>query len=378
MRRGMREPSQPSSSRNSRAEAVRQRRSQRVQQRASAAAGRVANPAQPRPVMVRGMLNNQARPLYRQAARSNPRRTFYVAMDSASATGVAGAELRLPAIPLVKPGWRLISGLLALAMLFGIFSVWNSPFFRVQQVSIQGLQRISASDLETILRLQNLSIIEVQPDRVKEEIALAFPELADVQVKVELPNFVTVSARERQPILAWHKGETTYWVDAEGYIFPVRGEAGPLVTIQSNDDIPLVRTAPQPAAAEDEAEAEKEQTAANALVASLGYAPPVHVNRRADMKILNASLQLAKLLPPDTPIVYDQDNGIGWTDAGGWQVYIGKDLEHFEARLATYQAIVRDLENRGIHPDLVSVEHLNAPFFRSSQLEAQRAESEEN
>jgi hypothetical protein len=361
------EPAHTPSSRSNRAEDVRQRRTQRSQQRVSAAAGRVATPARSNPVIMRGILNRQAEPLYRQASSSNPRRTFYIAMDGMRNTGVAGAELRLPAIRLVNPGWRMISGLLACVMLFALFSVWNSPFFRVSNISILGLQRLSSDDLESVIHLDNLSIIEIQPDKVKEEIALAFPELADVQVKVELPNFVTVTARERQPALAWQKGETTYWVDAEGIIFPVRGEAGALVTIHSDDEIPLVRASAGPVVETDEADNAQEQPAIKTLLASMGYAAPTYFDRRAEMKILNASLQLVKLLPEGTQIVYDKRNGMGWSDAGGWQVFIGKDLENFEAKIQTYQTIARDLESKGIRPVLISVEHLNAPFYRASQ-----------
>lgn len=372
--RDFREPRNTFTARSSRSDEVRERRGQRTQRRAGTAAARTANPPAQRPVMVRGVLNQNAQPLYRQAARSNPRRTFYVAMDPA-----AGTEIRLPAIPLVRPGWRAISALIAVVALFAIFSVWNSPFFRVQQISIVGLQRVNAADLEAVIHLQNLSIIEVRPEQVKEEIAVAFPELADVQVQVELPNFVTVSARERQPVLAWQKGDSTYWVDPEGFIFPARGEAGPAVTVVSPDDIPAVQSqaAPAPDAEANPAAQPTAQPAVSGLLAGMGYTTPAYANRRADLKVMSATLQLVKLLPPGTQLVYDKENGLGWTDAGGWQVFIGKDLENFEAKLATYQAILSDLQNRGLQPDLISVEHLNAPFFRSRQMEEQAAQAED-
>jgi hypothetical protein len=58
-------------------------------------------------------------------------------------------------------------------------------------------------------------------------------------------------------------------------------------------------------------------------------------------------------------------------DPNGWQVYIGKDLNQFEAKMATYQAIISELESRGIRPTLVSVEHLDAPFYRSNGANGQ-------
>ena len=323
----------------------------------------------PRPMMVRGILtrnpmNQQAQPLVRRAAHSNPRRAFYVPVGPAD----SGAEMRLPAIPLVNPGWRSISALVVGAMLFLIFSVWNSPFFRVDQVSIQGLERISREDLNNVIHLNDLMIIEVNPEQVKTEIALAFPELADVQVEVELPNYVNVSARERQPLLSWQKGDQIYWIDSDGVIFPVRGEAAPLVTILSDDDIPLAmvpvagQLTPTPSA--------DSLSPAGGMNRDLkaSFSPPTYLNRRADMKILNASLQLAKRVPEGTQIVYHKENGMGWNDAAGWQVYIGKDLQNFETKLNTYQAIVRHLQDQGIQPEIISVEHLNAPFYRAPKI----------
>ncbi len=377
--RGINKPFNEATSGSNRSDSVRQRRTQRTQQRASSAADRIAHPAAPaRPVIMRGVLNN-SQPIYRQAARTNPRRQFYVAMDNARATGVAGAELRLPAIPLTLPGWRAISLLLVLVLAFGLFSIWNSPFFRVSTISIEGLQRLSATDLETVVHLQNLSIVEINPAQVKEAIATAFPELADVVVSVELPNYVTVTARERQPLMAWKNGDTTDWIDSEGYIFPARGEAGPLVTIQSDDNIPLAAEKSEPPAGqEDQSAGEETQKTALPRLNGLSALAPAYQNRRADMKVLNASLQLVKKLPEGTLLAYDKQNGLGWTDPGGWQVYIGKDLENFEAKLKTYQTIVQDLQNQGIHPELVSVEHLNAPFYRANEQAAADSTGQDN
>lgn len=348
-----------------RSESVRQRRNNRTQQRIKSTAARVVSSTNSqRPVIMRGVLSNTAEPFYRQAAKTNPRRQFYVSMDNARATGVAGAELRLPAIPMIRLGWRLISGLLVLSLLIALISAWNSPFFRVSDIHIFGLERLSASDLEAVVRLSNLSIIEVQPEKIKEEITLAFPELADVQVKVELPNYVSVTARERQPLLAWQKGETTHWIDAEGFIFPMRGEAGPLVSIQTDDEIPLAPVLNGTSGAKQAVDQANQKTEPES---TLKQSVPAYLDRRADMKILNATLQLTKKLPEGTQLVFDKQNGLGWKDPGGWQVYIGKDLDNFEVKLETYQAIIRELENQGIRPVLVSVAPHNAPFYRADQ-----------
>src|SRR5512140_2376732 len=112
MRRGT---NQPSGARRS--EEVRKRRTQQSQQRMSTVDNRVFNPVRAaRPVTARGNLFGT--PIHQQTS-TRARRQFYIAMDQ------AGAELRLPAISLVNPGWRILSFAIVVLSLVGIFSLWN-------------------------------------------------------------------------------------------------------------------------------------------------------------------------------------------------------------------------------------------------------------
>ena len=342
-----------------RADEVRQRRKQRAGERAATASERIVSPARPVTVRGFGFSPRPTTPIYRQAATPHPRRQLYVAMDN------AGAELRLPALPLIHPGWRIISGILLIAMLIGIFSMLESDFFRVSTVSVQGLQRLTVADLEAGLPLQNLPIIDIQPDQLQAQIAAAFPELTDVHVKVELPNFVTIAVTERQPVLAWQQGEKTLWVDTEGNVFPARGEAAPQVTVKTDQDLPLA-----PLTREDLAQAETQSASAASQTgsgaASTSTDPTALLSgRKADIMLLNASLQLATKLPKGTQIIYDKSNGLGWNDPGGWQVYIGKDLGDFEAKFAAYQAILKTLQDQGVKLVMINVEYPNAPFYQA-------------
>jgi hypothetical protein len=86
--------------------------------------------------------------------------------------------------------------------------------------------------------------------------------------------------------------------------------------------------------------------------------------RVVDPALVLATKSLSQQLPADTQLVYSSSNGLGWVDQQGWQVYIGTDLQNFEAKYNLYQNLVTHLNNRGLTPVLVSVEHLNAPFYR--------------
>jgi cell division protein FtsQ len=70
------------------------------------------------------------------------------------------------------------------------------------------------------------------------------------------------------------------------------------------------------------------------------------------------------LLPKGTPMTFSAASGLGWKDTGGWEVYIGTDLDQYDQKIALYQSISTQLAGQGITPALISVEFLNAPYYR--------------
>ena len=113
-----------------RSEELRQRRTQRSTQRVATATHRATSPAPSRPVVVRNTTYNTAP--RRQVPVSNPRRQYYIALDT------PGTELRLPALPTFHPSWRMLSFALAVAALGAAFTMLFSPFFKVGTLSVQG------------------------------------------------------------------------------------------------------------------------------------------------------------------------------------------------------------------------------------------------
>ncbi|RPJ50959.1 MAG: FtsQ-type POTRA domain-containing protein, partial [Chloroflexi bacterium] len=290
----------------SRAEDIRSRRAQRSQEQINKVTARVALPPPVRPVTVRntgrGSLSGRET---RQPVGTRARRQFYLTMDRA-----AGTEVRLPAIPMIRPGWRLASAFLALVMVIGIYSMWNSPFLQVEMVEVKGIQRLNPDEIAAKLNLEILMIIEVNPVQAEAELASAYPELINVRVSVGMPNAVTVSAEERQPVLAVQQGDQVNWVDASGVLFPARGDAGPLVTILAEDGLPLAPAPPvesQPAA-EEAASNEEDRSASEIVKKTVPVTGPVMV----DPTVLAALEGLGKLLPPETQLVYSMQDGLGW------------------------------------------------------------------
>ncbi len=334
----------------SRSEKVRERRKTRSQERIARAGDvtHIRSAATPA-VTVRG--KGMGQPILRQAS-TQTRRKYYVALDS------AGAELSMPAIPMIRPGWRLISGLLVIAMIALLIIVTSTPAFQVKSPRVSGLGRLSLADVVAVLDLKGKSIISVSPDEVRASLEKAFPELSAVAVSVGLPADVAIAVRERQPVLAWSVKDKTIWIDSEGVMFSPRGDAGALLTIQSDDTPPLALIVPDPA-----------DPAATATPTPVPDAAPAVVvvdpaKQRVDPTIISAAGLLKGQMPENSNLVYSKLNGLGWTDPRGWQVYFGLSFNDMPEKLMMYQSIVDQLTQNNIKPSLISVENIHAPFYR--------------
>ncbi len=335
----------------SRADLIRQRRTQRSQKTVSRARQAASHPIPSQPVIVRGTHPTAARPL-RKATQTRVRRQFYYTL------GNTGAELRLPAIPFIRPDWRFLSGLLTIALLLALYSLATAPLFQVQQYEVQGIQRLTFGDIEAVLGLQGARIIEFNMAEAESKLAAAFPELKDIQVSVGLPARVTIQVSERVPVVSWNTPDGSYWIDAEGTILPPRGEVESLLQVSTNGLPALI----QPPAAETAA-MESEQ--ANQIPVTAVASPVAVWGQRIDPTIVASLLDLQTRIPAEASMVYDTLNGLGWKDPRGWDVFVGKDLNNFEQKMNMYEYLIVHLELQGKRPSqMVSVEYVNAPYYK--------------
>ncbi|MEW6649525.1 MAG: FtsQ-type POTRA domain-containing protein, partial [Chloroflexota bacterium] len=221
-----------SSSSTSRADQVRQRRTQKTQSRVVPARKTIPTaPQRSQPAAVRGLQSSGAIPL-RKTTPMRVRKQYYYSL------GATGAEIRLPAIPLINPGARLVSAALLLVSILALYTLAFGAQFEVPLFKVEGIQRLSYADIEAVLNLEGSQIIEFDPRKAAADLAKAYPELASIHISIGLPAEVNIQVVERQPIMAWEAGgDTIYWLDAEGVILPQRGDAGQLVQVES-DQIP--------------------------------------------------------------------------------------------------------------------------------------------
>ena len=278
------------------------------------------------PVLVRGAAvpGVQSR---RTASSGKARRRYDISLN------VPGAEMRLPAIPQVQFGWRMLSSILVVLLGFGLYQLWNAPRFRITDIDVTGLQRLTVSDVNAVLDVIDLPIFSVDGGLLTEQLKAAFPEFSSVSVDTSLPNKVNVVVEERVPILTWKQDGRTLLADANGVVFPVRSELTTFSPI-----VEALSSPPNPSELELAGEGQKP------------YLP---------VEMVSAILSMSAQAPKDTPLLYDAQHGLGWKDPQGWEVYFG-DMGDMGLKLNIYSVMVQKLQSEGITPALVSVEYVHA------------------
>jgi len=285
-------------------------------------------------------------PVTRSTRTTNVRKVHYAQAGN-------GVEVRLPSLPSVPFSWQMASVFLAVAVLILVILLTTLDTFQVKYVEVTGNTRVAAADIQAVVDNNNRSIFTLDRTRTVNAILTAFPELTDIHLRVSFPNTVVLKVTERQPIMAWNSPESTQWIDTDGVIMPARGDGGSLLSIQSSAAVPVLVTA------EDLEAAKKAAENPDAKVDEFASPRIDYI----DPQVLQTAISLGAQLPEGASLVYDPISGLGWQDSRGWQVYFGTDLSDIQFKLSEYQAIVERLTALGINPSLVSVEHIDAPYY---------------
>ena len=274
------------------------------------------------------------------------------------AVGATGAEIRLPAISSINIGWRFLSFFLGIFCLVGIYLLFNSAEFQVNQIQTSGLSRLTVADLDAVMKINGESIIWMDAKQVQQDLMIAFPELKDIAITVEFPDQVKISAFERQPVLVWQTEKQAYWMDQEGVLIPPRGEVADLLTIYASAAPPLV-VAPQEQELIVSTPAQGDTPITQLSIAQLqGWGETV------DPVMIDAAYQLLAFLPPNSQILYNQTHGLGWKAEQGWDVYVGLTLSDIHYKLNAYQALIEKFSKEGKNPSMVSIEFATRPYYR--------------
>jgi cell division protein FtsQ len=322
----------------SRSELVRQRRNSRQR-----------SPAVPRRKPPTGRQSYQTASIYlpveprksskRGASRyvKSSRRKNYDVAFSLGRTGESEYRVHASAMRLPRPGMRWVSAGLSLLLGFLIYTMWTATTFQVSAAEVTGNQRLGAEDINAALGVNGQSIFKIMPNKLAENLRTAFPELSSVKAQAGLPNRIDIQVVERIPMLAWYQDGRVTWIDANGVAFTPRGSVPDLVQVSANGS-PL-QVAQDPAAA-------------------------LYEQRFISPAMVQAIIILNPVVPPGFVLIYDPKYGMGWQDPRGWSVFFGQNTQDIPMKLEVYQSIVDTLTSQGIQPTLISVEYLDAPFYK--------------
>ena len=343
-----------------RSEMVRARRSSRTGSSGKRKSQKSSFSRQMPPMVSRsGMVSNRPAAVPRRGGKKTTNRRRYDV-----ALGTAGAELRLPAMAIPRVGWRVASFVLMLIFGFAFFWVWNSPQFTVSEdrVTVDGLQRVDKLSLLEKTGALNQPVFLMDVEKLEETLPEKIPALEKINISVGILGSVAFDVVERVPVLTWDQesiGQVS-WVDDKGMLYPAIGSSEGLIYVQAN--------ARPPGPSVDET------LTANAETIAATQSGEKAVSQSSSGQLLEPELIAGLVylqknyLPAGTTLVYDGDHGFGWQDPDmGAMVYFGKKLDKVAMRYAVYQAIANMFSDKERKPVLISVEYLQAPFYRLEQ-----------
>ncbi len=332
----------------SRADQLRQKRQQSSQDRINSARQQFNRSAQSTVHTTTRRTSPYATPSvagYRPAAT---RKVYYAHAGN-------GVEIRMPALPMIHMNWQIGAAAIAVVLLAIVLLLTNLDLFQARVVEVNGIQRVTAADVQAVVDNNNRSIFTLDRENTINAIEVAFPELTHIQLRVVFPNKVVLTVQERQPILAWVSGDTTKWISADGVVMPVRGDAGTLPTIQSEAAVPVTTPIKEVTSVVDFVNqvVDKKVNANN----------PEETIQHIDPAILAAAISLSAQMPSGASLIYDPIAGMGFNDPRGWKAYFGVDFSNLQFKQSEYETIVDRLKNLGITPKMISVAFSDAPYY---------------
>ncbi|MEE4195562.1 MAG: hypothetical protein V2J07_10235 [Anaerolineae bacterium] len=272
-----------------------------------------------------------------------------------------GAEIEFSTLPVMNMGWRLLSAVVTAAAVAGlIFLIFTT---RVEMPQIQGLSPLLTAEVKSYLNLEGTPLFLIQPALLKEEIIAGFPEIETVEIDIQFPANVIITADARQPTYAWVIKNRTYLIDTEGIFYPA--EPGTtienLITIEAEDYPEMKMDFDR---SEDIIVEILEYTNASGNAAPTPEPTFRGDSYTVDPSVIHALEQILLYLPSEAVLKYDQRHGFGWQDQRGWDAYFGFDLEQIDMKFAVYESIVKKVKYQGQDVSLISVEYLHAPYYR--------------
>jgi hypothetical protein len=263
-------------------------------------------------------------PQPRSKRSRRPRRRYDVSLPVE-----LGAEMQLPALPRVRVGIRLISGLLAVGAAWMIHFLLTSPQFLAGELTVSGVQLLTQAQVQSLAKIEPVSIFSLDPNEIEQRMT-GYPEVASASVNLSLPNQIEITLVERAPMVEWDDAGRKWWLSESGVAMLRMGEWPGAVRVASAEP-----------------------------VLSFGSDPTQAV---ISEDILQAAVSLHQQAAEIGSLIYDPQYGLGFEDQRGWSVFFGVD-GNMAMKMLVYQSLAQEIERRGLRVSFVSVEDQTAPYY---------------
>ncbi len=287
-------------------------------------------PAEPRRVVRRTVRQAQGNVTSR-STKAVHRNGFDIAFT------LGRTKVHAPVLNIPELGPRWVSAAMTLVLSFMLFTMWTASPLTVKAAELHGNQRLSLTEINSMLGMIGKPIFSAVPAQIETNLYTAFPDLESVKVRISFPSRISVDIKERTPVMVWSQNGNTTLIDASGVAFPLRGEIPALLQVSATGAPTGVQLDP---------------------------ALPIYKQKFIAPEMVNAMLVLAPVVPAGMTMTFDPQYGMGWKDPRGWSVYFGQTTKDIPMKMMVYQAIVDTLTLQGVQPSLISVEYLNAPFYK--------------
>ena len=272
------------------------------------------------------------------------------AMRRARKRAQLAAELPA-AIPRDSPrlifiSWRWLSGLLVLGLVGMLYLFLTRSEFYIHQIYVgytDSEHFLTPDEIYGLTGLANSHIFWADANAVK-ALLETNPQIASADVRIGWPpDMVQVTITERQPALIWEQSGQRVWVDVRGRVMALRRDMPDLVRV-------IVE---KPSQAVHVGKCEWQ-----GVDRVLGRGDCI------DQNTVNGVLQFKALYPNVTEVVYDPVKGLGFHEGGNYTLWFGDGID-IQTKMAVYNAIIADLQKRGIQPSEINVANPDAPYYNA-------------
>jgi len=265
----------------------------------------------------------------RQRRIKSPRGSAVAREHGMTWGAVAAVPWQMPtlALPKFQLGWRIASFALAALCSAVMGYMLLAPAFFVGDINLAGNAYVDAQEISAAANAHDMNILWLDPVQMIARLQ-AVPGISSAKVFVDWPPSVAIEVVEKQPQLLWQQGSVGMWVDGSGDVFPARAEVAGLLPIIVDDAV-----------------------------------APLEAGKSPPMAAIAGALQLRSLRPNIELLHYETARGLSYQDGRNWRGYFGTGTD-MQVKLAIYETLVENLQQRSIRPRVISVENPQLPYYR--------------